>query len=178
MTDFTCKDVHRQLQCSDVHTDCLWHSVRMSLGVCPGPSPKFWRLVGCFKFWSLGAKSKLRSVAFQPCISMGGGKYSKNWRKTWFRPNFRPKNTNFSGQKFWPSDFGGVCGPKFWNLIIFDTIPTKYGYRRPKLAMGSYASVQNIWFNIIIHFLIQRTPKNTKKCIFSYFPQLLAILMP
>ena len=108
----------------------------------------------------------------------GGGKYSKNWRKTWFRPNFRPKNTNFSGQKFWPSDFGGVCGPKFWNLIIFDTIPTKYGYRRPKLAMGSYASVQNIWFNIIIHFLIQRTPKNTKKCIFSYFPQLLAILMP
>ena len=25
----------------------------MSLGVCPGPSPKFWRLVGCIKFWSL-----------------------------------------------------------------------------------------------------------------------------
>ena len=48
----------------------LRHSVRMSLGVCPGPSPKFWRLVGCIKFWSLGAKSKLRSVAFQPCISM------------------------------------------------------------------------------------------------------------
>ena len=98
-------------------------------------------------------------------------KYSQNWRKTWFRPNFRPKNTNFSGQKFWTSDFGGVCDPKFWNFIIFDTIPTKYGYRRSKLAIGSYASVQNIRFNIIIHFLIHRTPKNTKKWIFSYFPQ-------
>ena len=51
---------------------CLRHSVRMSLGVCPGPSPKFWRLVGCFKFRSLGAKTTLRSVAFQPCIWMGG----------------------------------------------------------------------------------------------------------
>ena len=50
----------------------LWHSVRMSLGVCPGASPKFWRLVGCFKFRSLGAKTTLRSVAFQPCIWMGG----------------------------------------------------------------------------------------------------------
>ena len=50
----------------------LRHSVRMSLGVCPGPSPKFWRLVGCFKFRSLGAKTTLRSVAFQPCIWMGG----------------------------------------------------------------------------------------------------------
>ena len=115
---------------------------------------------------------------FPTMYTMVGGKYSQNWRKTWFCPNFRPKNTNFSGQKFWTSDFGGVCDPKFWNFIIFDTIPTKYGYRRSKLAIGSYASVQNIRFNIIIHFLIQRTPKNTKQCIFSYFPQLLAILMP
>ena len=44
----------------------------MSLGVCPGPSPKFWRLVGCIKFRSLGAKTTLRSVAFQPCIPWGG----------------------------------------------------------------------------------------------------------
>jgi len=108
---------------------------------------------------------------FPTMYTMGGGKYSQNWRKTWFRPNFRPQNTNFSGQKFWTSDFGGVCDPKFWSFVIFDTIPTKYGYRRSKLAIGSYASVQNIRFNIIIHFLIQRTPKNTKKWIFSYFPQ-------
>ena len=108
---------------------------------------------------------------FPTMYTMGGGKYSQNWRKTWFRPNFRPQNTNFSGQKFWTSDFGGVCDPKFWSFVIFDTIPTKYGYRRSKLAIGTYASVQNIRFNIIIHFLIQRTPKNTKKWIFSYFPQ-------
>ena len=109
---------------------------------------------------------------------MGGCKYGQNWPKTWFRPNFRPKNTNFSGHKFWTSDFGGVCGPKFWNFIIFDSIPTKCGYRPPKLAMGSYASFQNIKFNIIIHLCQRRTPKNTKKGIFSYFPQLLDILMP
>ena len=74
---------------------------------------------------------------FPTMYIMRGGKYGQNWRKTWFRPNFRPKNTNFSGQKFWTSDFGGVCGPKIWNFIIFDSIPTKCGYRRPKLAIGS-----------------------------------------
>ena len=123
-------------------------------------------------------QNKAEIRGFPTMYIMWGGKYGQNWRKTWFRPNFRPKNTNFSGQKFWTSDFGGVCGPKFWNFIIFDSIPTKCGYRRPKLAMGSYASVQNIRFNIIIHFFTHRTPKNPKKCIFSYFLQLQDILMP
>ena len=46
---------------------------RGHMAQCPdefrSPPPKFWRLVGCIKLWSLGAKTKLRSVAFQPCIS-------------------------------------------------------------------------------------------------------------
>merc|ERR1719239_444848 len=56
-----------------------------------------------------------------------------------------------------------MLASKIFGLTSSYTIPTKYGYRRSKLAIGSYASVQNIRFNIIIHFLIQWTPKNTKK---------------
>ena len=45
---------------------------------------------------------------FPTMYIMRGGKYGQNWWKTWFCPNFRPKNANFSGQKFWTSDFGGI----------------------------------------------------------------------
>ena len=47
---------------------------------------------------------KLRSIAFQPCISWGG-QYFWNGSNKWFRPNFRPENTNLSGHFSWSPDF-------------------------------------------------------------------------
>ena len=63
---------------------------------------------------------------FPTMYTMRGGKYSQNWRKTWFCPNFRPKNTNFSGQKFWtylpPPMIYMVGKPRisasFWHQVI------------------------------------------------------------
>ena len=154
----------------------IWHSVRMSLGICPGASPKFWRSVGSIFFFFENTMRKLRSIAFQPCISWGG-KYFWNGSNKWFRPNFRPENTNFGGHFSWSPDFGGLWDLKTWNFVSFDIIPKKYWLKRDKWAMSSYGRVKNVRFDVIILFFCGRTPKNAKKCIFLYFPQLLNILM-
>ena len=46
--------------------------IRSFLQSSPDVSPKFWRLVGCFKFRLLTANLKPRSIAFQRCIWRGG----------------------------------------------------------------------------------------------------------
>ena len=119
---------------------------------------------------------KLRSIAFQPCISWWG-KYFWNGSNKWFRPNFRPENTNFGGHFSWSPDFGGLWDLKTWNFVSFDIIPKKYWLKRDKWAMSSYGRVKNVRFDVIILFFCGQTPKNAKKCVFLYFPQLLDILM-
>ena len=48
------------------------HTVRMSAEVCPEASPKIWRFTGWKKYFFLFITRKKRSVAFQPCITLGG----------------------------------------------------------------------------------------------------------
>ena len=50
----------------------IGHTVRMSAEVCPEASPKIWRFTGWKKYFFLFITRKKRSVAFQPCITLGG----------------------------------------------------------------------------------------------------------
>ena len=50
----------------------LWHTSRLRLGVSAKALAKFWRLIGLRKYFFLFTIRKRRSVAFQPCITLGG----------------------------------------------------------------------------------------------------------
>ena len=108
---------------------------------------------------------KLRSIAFQPCISWGG-QYFWNGSNKWFRPNFRPENTNFGGHFSWSPDFGGLWDLKTWNFVSFDIIPKKYWLKREKWAMSSYGDVKNVRFDVIILFFADGHPKTQKNVFF------------
>ena len=45
---------------------------RLRLGVSAKALAKFWRLIGCWKYFFLFTIIKSRPVAFQPCITLGG----------------------------------------------------------------------------------------------------------
>ena len=99
----------------------------MSLGICPGVSSKFGRLVGSFKSRYLGAKLKLRSVAFQPCMARGGvyvvkiGEIKVFVQKLCLKQGFF-EDTNLDHlTSGWP---GAHC---FSGDANFDMFPKKYG---------------------------------------------------
>ena len=50
----------------------VWHTSRLRLGVSAKALAKFWRLIGFRKYFFLFTIRKRRSIAFQPCITLGG----------------------------------------------------------------------------------------------------------
>ena len=132
------KDISQQLtvfhQC--VVSCSLRRSVRMSLGICPGVSSKFWRVVGSFKSRYLGAKLKLRSVAFQPCMARGGGICGKNWRNKGFRPKVMPKTRFFWGHKSGSSHFRGAWDPLFQMWSQFRYVLQKVWVKSFQMSYG------------------------------------------
>ena len=109
---------------------------------------------------------KLLSIAFQPCISWGGT-YGRNGSNKWFRPNFIPKNTNFSGHFSWSPDFGGGWDPQFWKYRHFSHVPWKpwgisfqmsywEGRWRQYCPIGGHLKIFSV-----------RSCKNAKKSLFS-----------
>ena len=59
----------------------LWRTSGLRLGVSAKAKAKFWRLIGFRKSLLLLTIWKRRSVAFQPCLTLGGVYWSK-WAKT------------------------------------------------------------------------------------------------
>ena len=115
---------------------------------------------------------KLRSIAFQPCISWGG-QYFWNGSNKWFYPKSRPENTNFCGHFSWSPDFGGLWDLKTWNFVTFDIIPKKYWLKRAlepnELQWRQRRQKCSIWRHHTF-FLRTDTQKRKTNVFFLYFP--------
>ena len=114
----------------------------MSLEVCPGASPKFWRFAGWTKYCFKNTMRKLRSIAFQRCITLYSQKwtvwpweaifYQKMLHKQLFREALNPDSLT--------SEQSGT--PNFKNLTSFNMFPENLGAKAFRWAIGKPAGIK------------------------------------
>ena len=71
MTYFNITDIHTYLYI----VEYIWQGLSISENICPDASTKFWRFAGFTKYFFKNTMRKLRSRAFQRCITL----YSQKW---------------------------------------------------------------------------------------------------